>query len=76
MVPECPHFCRGVLCLPNDSWVQSGGSHRVGNQDQDLLLNQGTSLSGQSVRQWELRLMGQVAASKEVATSKLRRLLA
>ena len=47
-----------------------------GAKDEDLLFAQGTSLSGQFVKQWELRMMAQEAALKEVAQRNLRRLLA
>ena len=42
----------------------------------DLLFAQDASLAGQFVRQWKLRMQAQEAALKEVANSKLRRLLA
>ena len=45
-------------------------------KDGDLLSAQDTSLSGQFVQQWTLNMMAQKAALKEVAKSKLRRLLA
>ena len=47
-----------------------------GDKDEDLLSAQDTSLSGQFVAQWKLRVMAQEAASKEIANSKLRRNLA
>ena len=47
-----------------------------GDTDEDLLFVQDTSVSGQFVQQWELRMMAQEAAHKEIANSKLRRLLA
>ena len=37
---------------------------------------QDTSISGQFVQQWKLRMKAQEAAMKEIANSKLRRLLA
>ena len=46
------------------------------DNDDDLLFAQDTSASGQFVQQWKLRMMAQEAALKEVANSKLRRLLA
>ena len=47
-----------------------------GDGDEDLLFAQDTSLAGQSVQQRKLRMRGQEATLKEVANSKLRRLLA
>ena len=47
-----------------------------GDSEDDLLFAQDTSASGQFVQQWKLRMMAQEAALKEVANSKLRRLLA
>ena len=44
--------------------------------DEDLLFAQDTSISGQFVQQWQLRIRAQEAALKEIANSKLRRLLA
>ena len=40
------------------------------------MCSQDTSLSGQFVQRWRLRIMAQEAALKEVAKRKLRRLLA
>ena len=45
-------------------------------QDEDLAFAQGTSLSGQLVQQWELRMMAQEAALEEIAASGVRRSLA
>lgn len=45
-------------------------------QVRDLLFAQGASVSGQLAQQLGLRTMAQAAAPKEVANSKLRRLLA
>ena len=42
----------------------------------NLLFAQDTSASGQFAQEWKPRIMAQEAALKEVATSKLRRLLA
>ena len=50
-----------------DGWDDSEG---------DLLFAQDTSISGQFVQQWQLRIRAQEAALKEIANSKLRRLLA
>ena len=47
-----------------------------GDSDDDLLFAQDTSISGQFVHQWQLRIRAQEAALKEIANSKLRRLLA
>ena len=47
-----------------------------GDEDEDLLFAQDTSLSGQFVAQWKLRMLAQEAALKEIANSKLRRILA
>ena len=47
-----------------------------GDTDEDLLFAQDTSISGQFVQQWQLRIRAQEAALKEIADSKLRRLLA
>ena len=47
-----------------------------GDQDEDLLFAQDASASGRFARQWELFMMAQEAALKEVASSKLRRFLA
>ena len=44
--------------------------------DEDLLFAQDTSISGQFVHQWQLRMRAQEASLKEIANSKLRRLLA
>ena len=44
--------------------------------DEDLLFVQDTSISGQFVQQWLLRIRAQKAALKEISDSKLRRLLA
>ncbi len=44
--------------------------------DGDLLFAQDTSLAGQFVQQWRLQMRAQEATLKEVAKSKLRRLLA
>ena len=46
------------------------------DNDDDLLLSQDTSASGQFAQQWKLRMMAQEAALKEVANSKLRRQMA
>ena len=47
-----------------------------GDTDEDLLFARDTSISGQFVQQWQLRIRAQEAALKEIANSKLRRLLA
>ena len=47
-----------------------------GDEDEDPLFSQCTSLSEQFVAQWELRVMAQEAASKEIAYSKQRRIWA
>ena len=46
------------------------------DSDEDLLFAQDTSISGQFAQQWQLRIRAQEAALKEIANSKLRRLLA
>ena len=46
------------------------------DSEDDLLFAQDASISGQSVQQWQLRIRVQEAALKEIANSKLRRLLA
>ena len=46
------------------------------DSDDDLLFAQDTSISGQFAQQWQLRIRAQEAALKEIANSKLRRLLA
>ena len=48
-------------------WEDGGGG---------LLFAQDTSLAGQFVQQWKLRMRAQEATLKEVANSNLRRLLA
>ena len=47
-----------------------------GDDDEDLLFAQDTSLSGQFVANWKLRMIAQEAALKQIANSKLRRILA
>ena len=47
-----------------------------GDGDGDLLFAQDTSLSGQFVAQWELRVMAQETPPREISNSKLRRILA
>ena len=47
-----------------------------GDSEDDLLFAQDTSISGQFAQQWQLRIRAQEAAPKEIANSKLRRLLA
>ena len=44
--------------------------------DEDLLFAQDTALAGQFVQQWKLRMRAHEATLKQVANSKLRRLLA
>ena len=44
--------------------------------DEDLIFTQDTSLAGQFVQNWKLRMRAQEAALNAVAKSKLRRLLA
>ena len=44
--------------------------------DEDMLFAQDTSLAGQFVNQRKLRMRAQEATLKEIANSKLRRLLA
>ena len=46
------------------------------DKDEDLTFAQDTSLSGEFVQQWKLRMMAQEAAPKEIAISRLRRSLA
>ena len=41
-----------------------------------MLFDQDTSILGQFAQQWQLRIRAQEAALKEIANSKLRRLLA
>ena len=45
-------------------------------EDEELLFYQETSLSGQLVTQWKLRMLAQEAALREIANGKLRRILA
>ena len=47
-----------------------------GDEDADLLFERDTSLSGQFVARRKLRMMAREAALKEIANSKLRRILA
>ena len=54
---------------PVDSFVWGDGN-------EDLLFAQDASLAGQFVQRWKLRMRAQEATLKEVANSKLRRLLA
>ena len=51
------------------------GHFGSGADDEDLLLAPETPLSGQFAQQWKLRIIAQDAAPKEVASSKLCRLL-
>ena len=46
------------------------------DKDEDSAFAQDTSLSGQFVQQWRLRMMAQEAARQVIANSRLRRLLA
>ena len=46
------------------------------DSDEDLLFARDTSISGQVVQQWQLRIRAQEAALKEIAKSNLRRLVA
>ena len=46
------------------------------DKDEDLTFAQDTSKSGQFAQQWKLRIMAQDAASKEIANSRLRKVLA
>ena len=46
------------------------------DKDRDSAFAQDTSLSGQSVQHWELRMMAQEAALEEIAYSRIRRRLA
>ena len=46
------------------------------NEDKDLTIAQGASLSSQFAQRWKLRMMEQGAALKEIACRRLRRLLA
>ena len=46
------------------------------DSEDDLLFAQDTSLAGQFVNQWKLRMRAQEATLREVANSKLRRILA
>ena len=48
----------------------------MGEKDEDLTFAQDTSLSGQFGRQRRLRMVAQEAAPREIASSRLRRLLA
>ena len=45
-------------------------------KDEDLLFRHDVALPGQFAQQWKLRIMAPEAATKEVAKSKLRILLA
>ena len=47
-----------------------------GGDDEGLLLAHGTSLAAQVAQKWQLRVMAQGAARKEMAIGKPRRLLA
>ena len=47
----------------------------MGEKDKDLTFAQDSSFSGQFAQQWELRMMAQEAVPKEIANSRLRRLL-
>ena len=47
-----------------------------GDSEEDLLFAQDTPLAGQFVNQWKLRMRAQEATLREVANSKLRRILA
>ena len=49
---------------------------RWGDHGDDLLCAPDSAVSGQFAQRWKLRMMAQEAALKEVAKSKLRRLLA
>ena len=46
------------------------------DSDEDLSFAQDTSLARQFVNQWKLRMRAQEATLREVANSKLRRILA
>ena len=46
------------------------------DSEEDLLFAQDTSSKGQFANQWKLRMRAQEATLKEVANSKLRRILA
>ena len=46
------------------------------DKDEDLAFSQDTSLPGQLAQQWKARMMAQEAALREIANSRLRRLLA
>ena len=52
------------------------GLYGWGDQDENLLLAQDSSVSEQFAQRWKLRMMAQEVALKEVANGKLRRLLA
>ena len=54
---------------PADSFEEEDG-------DEDLMFAQDTSLAGQFVQQWKLRMKAQEAALMEIANIKLRRPLA
>ena len=43
--------------------------------DEDMLFAQDSSLAGQFVNQWKLRMRAQEATLKEIANNKLRRVL-
>ena len=43
-----------------------------GDEDEDLLFAQDTSLSGQFVANWKLRMLARGATLEEIANSKLR----
>ena len=52
------------------------GPYGWGDQDENLLFEQDSSVSGQFAQQWKLRMMAEEAALKEAANSKLKRHLA
>ena len=47
------------------------GPYGWGDQDENLLFEQDSSVSGQFAQQWKLRMMAEEAALKEAANSKL-----
>ena len=76
-------FCLNAMLATNgfSAYQMVFGSNSAGNfgwgdEDEDRLFAQDTSLSGQFVAQWKLRMLAQEAASKEIANIKLRRILA
>ena len=76
-------FCLNTMLASNgfSAYLIAVGSNPAdnfgwGEEDEDLLYAQDTSLSGQFAAQWKLRMLAQKAALKEIANGKLRRILA